>query len=172
MNQRHVAIPVSTLVLGVWNQTCTLSREIMPIKFQYEFDIVEILCTLKDDSVVHLDPSNGLNIIYGKNGSGKSSFLNALNGETKQVALLIRAPRDDDNYADSNLLIESVLEAFSAKCDEAYGIAGLEKLGEDLFLKRTPLEHWAHLSTQERRHSRHGYYSKNSLRQNLVLAFL
>lgn len=121
----------------------------MPIKFQYEFDIVEILCTLKDDSVVHLDPSNGLNIIYGKNGSGKSSFLNALNGETKQVALLIRAPRDDDNYVDSNLLIGSVLEAFSAKCDEAYGIAGLEKLGEDLFLKRTPLEHWAHLSTWE-----------------------
>ena len=59
----------------------------MAIHFEQVFSLVDIEVVLPDKSVVWLEPRNGLNVIYGKNGTGKSSVIASILAKKHRTVL-------------------------------------------------------------------------------------
>jgi energy-coupling factor transporter ATP-binding protein EcfA2 len=118
----------------------------MAIQIEYELDILDISARLNDDSVVILEPSSGLNIVYGRNGAGKSSLINALAGADSTVTLILRAPNHDKDPGNPSTIWEEVLDEFDWQCQQIYGVEYLSERCDEIFERHTPLEHWSHLS--------------------------
>lgn len=62
----------------------------MPIHFEKDLTLEDIEVTLPDTSVVWLEPRNGLNVIYGKNGTGKSSVIASILAKKGRSVLYLR----------------------------------------------------------------------------------
>jgi len=62
----------------------------MAIHFDKDFSLEDIEVALPDKSVVWLEPRNGLNVIYGKNGTGKSSVIGSLLAEKGRAVFYLR----------------------------------------------------------------------------------
>ena len=62
----------------------------MAIHFDKDFSLEDIEVALPDKSVVWLEPRNGLNVIYGKNGTGKSSVIGSLMAEKGRAVFYLR----------------------------------------------------------------------------------
>lgn len=68
----------------------------MAIHFDEDFSLEDIEVALPDKSVVWLEPRNGLNVIYGKNGTGKSSVIGSILAEKGRTVFYLRDSIDPE----------------------------------------------------------------------------
>lgn len=120
--------------------------------------VVDIEIELPDGSMVWLEPDTGLNVIYGKNGSGKTSFLRAITAGKCAGTLYLQIP----TYNASEVIPETFTSIYLTSLDiisrSLFKIKkSVEFLGhrrrffEEMFLPPTPIEMWALLNLNYKR---------------------
>lgn len=123
----------------------------MAINFERDFSLEDIEMVLPDESVVWLEPRDGLNVIYGKNGTGKSSVISSISASKGRTIFYLRDVLD----ADSEYCVElgeylmwlSLAEAAITKASENQASEDPVHLLSDAFFQSvSPLLSWSSLT--------------------------
>jgi ABC-type ATPase involved in cell division len=118
--------------------------------------VVDIEIELPDGSVVWLEPETGLNVIYGKNGSGKTSFLRAITSGMRAGVIYLHSPKQPPGgiLQTSNDVHDVIKMAISDLRHNPKFVTNV-RFHEELFQPPTPSELWSQIDVRTKRLRRH-----------------
>jgi len=114
--------------------------------------VVDIEIELPDGSAVWLEPETGLNVIYGKNGSGKTSFLRAITSGTCAGVVYLQLPKRpsvEGVFHPSPDVLNVITKAIRELRQHPEFSAS--HFFEEVFQPQTPSELWSQIDIEKRR---------------------
>lgn len=134
----------------------------MAIHFDEDFSLEDIEVALPDKSVVWLEPRNGLNVIYGKNGTGKSSVIGSILAEKGRAVFYLRdsivGEAERSRHLAEQVVWLSLVETAISMASESWPSEMPDHLQTDEYFQSVPPSlAWSSLTWPQQANNKRGF---------------